>query len=328
LLRLIGVCLSLACTACRGCDAARSVEDGTEAPVIAQSCEEARRFPESVPTNDVRFLDCDQPAGRTGEAFELGLPVPDPDVGPPPTDPGLYKPGHCDHRNGAIAEYGVYYDDIAVAIECSRLRCKEGDARGCADLGALYSSDTLPGVRKNEERAFFAFSRACDLGHGGACLDLASIYEARGDDAEKERTLREACLASPPAVTACAALGQLLIERGHAAGAKPYLMRGCRGTTFLPSPFAAFRQGCGKLAELAAARGDTASEREYLRLECAYGSAGPFACARLGEIMVATGNRQKARAYLRRACEASIRAPEVFAKQCQVLEQLDSERGK
>jgi hypothetical protein len=97
-------------------------------------------------------------------------------------------------------------------------------------------------------------------------------------------------------------------------------MRACRGTSSLPSPFAGTREGCGQLADLAAARGDTASEREYLRLECAYGSAGPGACARLGEILLATGDRAKARAYIRRACEASTRAPVVFAKACRALE--------
>src|SRR5262245_52672624 len=44
------------------------------APLVAMSCDEAKRFPQAVPTNDVRFLDCDQTARGTGEAFELGDP--------------------------------------------------------------------------------------------------------------------------------------------------------------------------------------------------------------------------------------------------------------
>jgi hypothetical protein len=326
-MRVIGPMLILLSTACRGGDstsASRSKPQGASAraPVVAQSCEDAKRFPQSVPENDVRFLDCDESSKQSGEAFELGPPILHPDIGPSPTDPGWYRSGRCDHRGGAVAEYTVYYDDIDFAIACSKQRCSSGDARGCHDLGELYSSDTLPGVRKNEDQAVSAFTAGCDLGFGRSCSALGHIHRTRGDTVREQRMYAAACDANPPVVPACASLGEQLIAQNRAAEATPYLRRGCRGTSASPSSFAAHREGCGLLAELAAQRGQTASQREYLRLECAYGSGGPAACAQLGQLAFAAGDRRRASAYLQRACDASTRAPRVFPDACKLLDQL------
>jgi hypothetical protein len=296
-----------------------------QAPLVAMSCEDANRFPQSVPKNDVRFLNCGEKAHGVGEAFELGEPALIEPSGPPPTAAGVYAPGHCDHRGGAIMDFNVFYapEHYAAAVECSRQRCEAKDARGCDDLGALQWRDVLPSVQKDEARAIAAFGDGCKLGLARSCLSLATIFERRSDVTKAMLNYRAACDASPPAIEACAELGEQLTTQGHSADAKPYLLRACRGETSLATAFAAQRQGCGLLAVAAAERGDVESQREYLRLECAYGTASPSACAELGQLLFATGDKRRAEAYLRRACESVTQAKSMFPAACQLLTRIE-----
>jgi hypothetical protein len=332
----IGVALSLASIACqkqptREVNATVSpAESVRREPLVAESCEDAKRYPRSVPTNDVRFVNCGETARGTGEAYELGEPIHTEQLGPPPTAAGHYSAGHCDHRGGAIMEYSVFYEaeQYAAAIDCSRARCNAKDARGCNDLGALHWYDLLPGVRKDEGKAVAAFDAGCKLGFARSCLWLAAIHEQSPDHAgQATATYRAACEASPPSIEACALLGERLTTRGNAAEAKPYLQRACRGVTPTASSFGAQRQGCALLADAAAMRGDLVSQREYLRLECAYGTAAPAACAQLGQLLYASGDTRRAAAYLRRACESVTQAKTMFEAACQTLARID-EGGK
>lgn len=324
------------CLASFGCQRSSSRNGATvnppasevQAPLVAMSCEDAKRFPQSVPTNDVRFVDCDDKSRGVGEAFELGDPLQVPPSGPPPTAAGVYAPGHCDHHGGAIMDYNVFYkpEHYAAAVECSRQRCEAKDARGCDDLGALHWRDVLAAMQKDEAKAIAAFGDGCKLGLGRSCLSLATIFEQRSDVTNAMLNYRAACDASPPAVEACAELGEQLTVKGRSVDAKPYLLRACRGVTPLATAFAAQRQGCGLLAVAAAQRGDVESQREYLRLECAYGTASPSACAELGQLMFATGDKRRAEAYLRRACESVTQAKSMFPAACQMLTRIEEGR--
>jgi hypothetical protein len=300
------------------------------APLVAMSCEDAKRFPQSVPTNDVRFVDCPETARGVGEAFGLGEPVHVPPSGPPPSSAGSYAPGRCDHHGGAIMDFNVFYkpEHYAAAVDCSRQRCEAKDARGCDDLGALHWREVLPAVQKNEAVAVAAFGEGCKLGLARSCLNLATIFDKRSDVANAMSKYRAACDAAPPSIEACSELGERLLKDGRSADAKPYLLRACRGVTPLATAFAAQREGCDLLAAAAAQRGDVVSQREYLRLECAYGTASPAACAQLGQLMFASNDERRAEAYLRRACESVIEAKSMFPTACQILARIEAGRTR
>jgi hypothetical protein len=246
-----------------------------ESTLHPESCEGVRRFPRGVLDDDVRFVDCDRPVKGTGEAFSLGEPIHSPGHGGSAVDARVYAPGQCEHGGGSLTEHNIFFkpEHRDAAIECSRRRCDAGDALGCRDLGALHwEQDILPAVRRDLSAALRAYRSGCNMGDGQSCATLAEIHDVKADAAAALAAYVAACRATPPEILACQTAADRLAKRGWNPEAKAFLMRACRGVKRTNSPYTARRAGCATLADLAAERNDLVSEREYLRLECAYGS--------------------------------------------------------
>jgi TPR repeat protein len=276
-----------------------------ESTLIPESCEGARRFPRGVLDDDVRFVDCDRPGQGTGTALSLGEPVYSPGHGPSAVEARIYAPGQCDHGGGSLTEHNIFFkpEHLDAAMECSRHRCDAGDRLGCRDLGALHwEQDILPAIRRDVDAALRAYRSGCDMGDGQSCATLAEIYDEKGEAASALAAHVAACRATPPEILACRTAADRLIRRGEATEAKALLVRGCRGVKRTSSDYTARRAGCAALADLAATSGDVVGEREYLRLECAYGIGERSACERLGLMILHDGDGARALPYLRKAC--------------------------
>src|SRR4051812_1777183 len=145
-----------------------SQQSGIPEKLFLESCEDARKYPDLITFDDVRWVDCDRPPPRVkAEAFTLGEPAYAGDRGPPAQDSRWYSPGHCEHGGGSITDHNVWYkpEDIDAAIDCSRRRCEAKDSRGCRDLGALHwDVEFHPNVKKDEAAALSAFGAGCKLG--------------------------------------------------------------------------------------------------------------------------------------------------------------------
>lgn len=296
----------------------------TPQKLFLESCDDARKYPDLITFDDVRWVDCDRPAPRSkAEAFTLGSPVYAPLRGPHVQDSRWYSAGHCEHGGGAITEHNVWYkpEDIHVAIDCSERRCKAKDPLGCRDLGALHwDVEFYPAVKKDEATALAAFEAGCQLGDARSCSAMAAIHEATGRlDASRNARIA-ACQADLPDTIACEQAGARYLAEGKEDEAKRMLMRGCRGQTFQPTPFGARRDGCGLLAKLAEKAGDEPSRREYLRLDCAYGGS-PESCQALGLILLREGDRKRAIPYFRKACGVLPDSKRVFQQSCAALQQ-------
>lgn len=302
------------------------------ARVFPQSCADALEHADALAYDDVRFVECGRERDRQGEAFELGEPIYNPLPGPSAVGARRYSPGQCEHGGGSVTAGNIIYEaqDIGAAIACSSQRCEGRDALGCRDLGALHwESETLPGVAKDATRAMAAYDAACGLGDALSCAKLGWIYDKQGEEALALEKLVNACHADRPEVVACDDAAQRLLRRGEQATAADLLRRACRGVTTEASPFGAWRMGCGKLAEIAARRGDMRSQREYLRLECAYGPAAAPACQQLGLQLLQLGEPERAAPYLRKACGVAPASQEMFGRACAALAKTDEtpERG-
>lgn len=301
---------------------------GTSSPE-QRRCEKARGTEAISWRDDVRFVECDRPRPTTGEAFTLGDSFYEP-AGPVGTEARLYSPGHCDHNGGSIADFTLFYkpEHIAAAIACSRNRCQARDAIGCRDLGALHWIDVLPAVTKNEREATAAFEEGCRLGDAESCLSLGILLDDRGESERARRYLTAACLAARPEIGACSHVGASLMKAGKDDEAKPFLQRACRGTTAFREPYREHRESCSPLAALAAKRGDTASQAEYLRLACAYGGGEGDSCDRYGLMLLRKGDEAKALPYLCKGCgflpNERLHSPEA----CQAAERLSAKLGE
>jgi hypothetical protein len=79
------------------------------------------------------------------------------------------------HRLARRVEEGQY--PATRALEAFRKACDVGQAEGCLQMGALYS--TGKGVRKDPARAFAIFSRNCDAGYQSACVNQLGLDVVR-----------------------------------------------------------------------------------------------------------------------------------------------------
>jgi hypothetical protein len=295
-----------------------------ESTLHPESCEGARRFPRGVLDDDVRFVDCDRPGEGTGEAFSLGEPIYSPGHGGSAVDARVYAPGQCEHGGGSLTEHNIFFkpEHLDAAIECSRRRCDSGDALGCRDLGALHwEQDILPAIRRDVAAALRAYRSGCDMGDGQSCATLAEIQDTKADAAAALAAYVAACRATPPEILACQTAAGRLTRSGPNPEAKALFLRGCRGVKRTNSPYTARRAGCAALADLAAERGDLGSEREYLRLECAYGTGERSACERLGLMILRGGDPARALPYLRKAC-GILPARATVSPACKALAQI------
>jgi hypothetical protein len=311
-----------------GCGARAPTSEVSQEPIQVSNCEEARKYPDRIALDDVRFVECDQ-RDDPGDAAALGSPVYIGSSERTAADALEYTRGRCVHGGGAISHHNVFYkpENVDAAIECSWKRCESKDPLGCFDLGTLHSSNDVgdaffPAVRPDVAKATAAFEAGCRLGHADSCMMLASWHEQRHGPDESAALFERACMALPPQLLGCLRRGESLLAAGKEVEARSYLRRACRGVTRQKTPFAAERLGCGLLANLAAQHGDVLSQREYLRLECAYGAQAPQACADLGLLLIEQGDKRKAVPYLKRACEALTDSKTRFARACGALAQL------
>jgi TPR repeat protein len=79
------------------------------------------------------------------------------------------------------------------AINLSENGCKgnDPDPGDCFLLGVLYRYGV--GVTKDESKAFSLYEKACELGNGGACDNLAYIYQQKGDRRKFEEYRIKSC---------------------------------------------------------------------------------------------------------------------------------------
>jgi hypothetical protein len=302
-------------------------------PLEVQTCEEAKAYPQLVRADDVRFIECDRKDTPEGEAFRLGAPIVIPST-PSSIDAVEYTPERCPNNGGSISTFSIVYrpENIGAAIQCSRQRCDAGDPLGCDDLGYLHSDANMgnaffPALRPNLVESQAAFRRGCELGYASSCLTLASRFEHMHATEEATRYFRLACLAMVPSSRACLETAERLMAAGRDEEARPYLLRGCRGTSASENPYLfADRQGCAILAHQAKSKGDVASYREYLRLECAFGGSSRTlaACEELGLALLKERNTTKAAAYLRKACGFLPDVQTMQVRSCDALRQIEN----
>lgn len=311
-----------------GCGERVTPAEVTGSPIQVSSCEEARRYADRIAPDDMRFVECDRPS-PAGDAATLGSPVYSAPSGGTAASAVEYTPGRCENGGGAISHHNVFYkpENLDAAIECSRQRCESNDPLGCFDLATLHSPNDVgdaffPRVKPDLAQATAAYEAGCRLGHGDSCVTLASQHEQRQERDASATLFERACMAQPPNLLGCLRRGESLLAEGRESEAQRYLRRACRGVTQQETPYAAERLGCSLLADLAARRGDIVSQREYLRLECAYGGRILQACADLGLLLVQQGDERHAVPYLKRACEALTDSKTRFAEACRVLARL------
>ncbi len=111
--------------------------------------------------------------------------------------------------------------DRAVA---AAIRSAKGREDGVGYLLGL-GKRAYEGWHYKEALLFWQAAESLDPGNVGALTNLASAYRLLKQPAESERVLRQVLDVEPDNLAALNALGNLLIERGDAAGAIPVLRR-------------------------------------------------------------------------------------------------------
>jgi len=96
----------------------------------------------------------------------------------PPRPPVAATPVHCSSRiecrksGQRLAGGGA--EEKAQAVEYFSAGCQKKDRESCASLAEMLKEGK--GVARNDQAAFAAYRKACDLGQQGACRAVGSYY--------------------------------------------------------------------------------------------------------------------------------------------------------
>ena len=231
-----------------------------------ESCEDARRHPDQITWDDVRWVDCDRPATKSkAEALTLPDPVYTPLQGP---DLGALNwddlhPGVIKNPVAALAafEAGCRLRDSASCFSLAQFHQDRGEAgKGLRDLVSACENDRpvtlaceeagkqyLADGREPVAKALLL--RACRgttaqpnpyAAHRDGCDLLAALAGKAGDQSSVREYLRLAC-AYGGSPSSCQELGLILLKEGDKRRATPYLRKACG---ILPDSQRLFRRAC------------------------------------------------------------------------------------